>query len=83
MISIQEIEKTLQERLEAVSINIQDDSANHFGHQPGDPAYLTIEVVSPLFKGKSLVQQHKMVYDSLREELRGQIHALSLKTRAC
>lgn len=37
-------------------------------------------VVSAAFEGRSLVEQHQMVYGALREELKGPIHALELKT---
>lgn len=81
MINPQEIENLLKTKLEASSVRIQDDGASHVGHQPGDPAYLTVEVASPLFKGKSLIQQHRLVYDCLKEQLKEQIHALAIKTK--
>jgi len=37
-------------------------------------------VVSGAFKGKTRVQQHKMVYDSLSGRMGRQLHALSLQT---
>jgi stress-induced morphogen len=37
-------------------------------------------VVSSAFAGKTLIQRHRMVYDALAEEMKGPIHALSLKT---
>jgi stress-induced morphogen len=37
-------------------------------------------IVSASFEGKSLIQRHRMVYDALAEEMKGPIHALSLKT---
>ena len=38
-------------------------------------------VVSPAFAGKSIVQQHQMVYAVFGAEIGGPIHALSLKTK--
>ena len=38
-------------------------------------------VVSSAFKGKSRVQQHKMVYDALSGRMGGQLHALSVQTQ--
>lgn len=40
-----------------------------------------ISVESELFIGKSLVQQHKMVTESIAEELKS-IHGYNLKTKA-
>ncbi len=82
MIGPEQVENILKEKLGAISVKIQDDGHLHMGHQPNDPAYYTVEVVSPQFQGKSLVQQHKMVYDCLKEELKEKIHALSIKTKA-
>jgi stress-induced morphogen len=38
-----------------------------------------VVVVSPLFEGKSLVQQHRLVKELLREEIRA-MHGLVLNT---
>lgn len=37
-------------------------------------------VTSPAFEGKSLVQQHQMVYAALGAAMKGPVHALKLKT---
>jgi stress-induced morphogen len=37
-------------------------------------------VVSAAFEGKSLIEQHKLVYGALGEAMHGPIHALALKT---
>ncbi len=37
-------------------------------------------VVSDLFNGKSRVQRQQMVMATLREELKGPLHALTMKT---
>lgn len=82
MISAEEIEIILTEKLKAVEIKITNDGHKHLGHQPNNPSYYTIEIASPLFKDKTLIQQHKMVYDALKDEMQEKIHALSLKTKA-
>jgi stress-induced morphogen len=38
------------------------------------------EVLAPQFQGKSLVDQHRMVYDALKGILGESMHALALKT---
>jgi BolA family transcriptional regulator, general stress-responsive regulator len=75
------IQETLIAQIGALEVNIRDDAALHAGHQPNNPAYLTVEVVSEAFRGKSLVQQHKLVYDCLKEEMKEKIHALAIKTK--
>lgn len=48
---------------------------------PHDDDHLAIRVVSPEFEGKSLVEQHQLVYDALGELLTREIHAVELETR--
>ena len=38
-------------------------------------------VVSAAFAGKSLIERHRMVFAALSEEMKGPIHALTLKTK--
>lgn len=45
----------------------------------GDHWKLTIKASE--FKGKSLIEQHQMVYRALGEMMKAEIHALSLDTR--
>lgn len=37
-------------------------------------------VVSGAFAGKSLIERHRLVFAALAEEMKGPIHALTLKT---
>lgn len=39
------------------------------------------EITSKAFEGLGLVDQHQLIYKALAEELKGPIHALTLKTR--
>ena len=39
-----------------------------------------VRIRSEKFRGKSLVQQHRLIYDVLREELREGVHALSIQS---
>ncbi|KAB2855772.1 MAG: BolA family transcriptional regulator [Bauldia sp.] len=48
----------------------------------GDGNHYAAEVVSESFRGKSRVQQHKMVYDALKGNMGGALHALALQTSA-
>jgi stress-induced morphogen len=45
-----------------------------------DDDHLRAVVVSPAFEGRSLVEQHQLVYDALGEHMTRDIHALELKT---
>jgi stress-induced morphogen len=48
----------------------------------GDGDHYAAEVVSEAFRGKSRVQQHKLVYDALKGNMGGELHALALQTSA-
>ncbi|MFC6976051.1 BolA family protein [Halomicroarcula sp. GCM10025709] len=47
---------------------------------PDDDKHYAVEVVSPAFEGKSLVEQHQLVHDALGEHLTREIHAIELTT---
>lgn len=46
----------------------------------GDGQHFEAVVVSVEFAGKSRIQRHQRVYETLGERMRGEIHALSMKT---
>jgi acid stress-induced BolA-like protein IbaG/YrbA len=46
----------------------------------GDGQHFEALIVSGEFRGKSMVQQHQLVYKALGERMREEIHALSMKT---
>ena len=47
----------------------------------GDGDHYSAIVISKLFIGKNKIQQHKMVYDSLKGKMGKELHALMLKTK--
>jgi len=46
----------------------------------GTMDHLGITVASDEFKGKLLIDQHQMIMDILREDLKDKIHAVQIKT---
>jgi len=68
----QEIEKAIRTALPDADVTITDLA--------GDGDHYSAKVVSQAFKGKTRVQQHKMVYDALQGRMGGQLHALQLQT---
>ena len=48
----------------------------------GDGRYFEAVVISEAFEGKSLIQQHRMVKDTVKAQIESdELHALSIKTR--
>lgn len=58
------------------------DATVEVGHPRGvdDEDHLAATVVSPVFEGKSLIDQHEVVYDALGEHMTQDIHAIELST---
>ncbi len=47
----------------------------------GDGRHFEVEVVSPAFAGKSLIQRHRMVMDTVKAQVASdELHALSIKS---
>jgi acid stress-induced BolA-like protein IbaG/YrbA len=46
----------------------------------GDGDHFEATVVSADFEGKSMVQQHQIVYGALGDLMQGEVHALALRT---
>lgn len=73
----------LTKELTPIYLNVIDFSEKHRGHagygEKGE-SHFDVTVVSDLFSGKSRVDRQKMVYAFLEEEMKSQIHALTLKT---
>lgn len=82
------IEKKLKEGLSPLSLKIINQSDQHKHHvamhgvpQTGE-THFRIEVVSDKFDGVGLVKRHRAVFELLKEEMDGPVHALSLDTKA-
>ncbi len=70
---IKEIEILIKESFPDAKIEIQDLA--------GDGNHYSATVISSKFSGKTKIQQHKMVYDSLKGKMGNELHALALKTK--
>ena len=81
---MERIELALQNALKPSLLKLIDDSAKHKGHAGAADGrgHFSLEIESAAFVGKSLIQQHRLVYQSVDALMITDIHALSLKTRA-
>ncbi|WJW76644.1 BolA family protein [Thiohalobacter sp. IOR34] len=75
------IRERLTAALAPIRLEIRDDSAKHAGHAGarGGGGHFIVDIVSPAFAGKSLIQRHRMVYEALGEAMQSEIHALSIQ----
>tara|TARA_Y100000022_G_scaffold139522_1_gene121437 strand:- start:289 stop:561 length:273 start_codon:yes stop_codon:yes gene_type:complete len=70
---LKEIEKLIKEGLPDATVEIQDLA--------GDGNHYSATVISAQFSGKSKIEQHKMVYNSLKGKMGNELHALAIKTK--
>jgi len=69
-----EIETLIKAALPDAQVEIRDLA--------GDGDHYAANVVSEAFRGKSRVQQHQLVYEALKGNMGGALHALALQTKA-
>ena len=65
--------------LQALSLDIQDDSAKHIGHAGAkDGGHYQLKIVSAKFIGTSRIKRHQMIYSLLSDLMQTKIHALAI-----
>ncbi len=69
-----DIERLIRDAIPDARVTIRDLA--------GDGDHYAAEVVAESFRGKSRVQQHQMVYQALKGNMGGALHALALQTSA-
>ena len=70
---LKEIEVLIKESFPDAIIEIQDLA--------GDGNHYSAMVISSQFSGKTKIEQHKMVYNSLKGKMGNELHALAIKTK--
>ncbi len=79
---VRAIENALVHGLEAVHVEVVDNSAghaNHLGAKDGG-GHFAVVVVSKAFRDLSRIAAQKLVYETLAELMTEDIHALSMRT---
>lgn len=67
-----DIERLIRAKIPDAEVTIQDLA--------GDGDHYKATVIAASFRGKSRVQQHQIVYEALKAEMGGKLHALALQT---
>jgi len=81
---LERIRGRIQAALAPSLLELGDDSALHAGH-PGAASgggHYRVKIVSPQFEGLKLVMRHRLVYDSVRDMMHSEIHALAITALA-
>ncbi len=81
---LERLKQRLSQAFTPTFLEVLDDSAKHAGHHGARQGggHYSVEIHSAQFAGKSLLGQHQLVYDSVSDLLKTEIHALKLKTKA-
>jgi stress-induced morphogen len=67
-----EIERLIKGHIPDAAVTIRDLA--------GDGDHYAATVIAESFRGKSRVQQHQLVYEALKGQMGGTLHALALQT---
>ena len=70
---LKEIKTLINEAIPDAIVEIQDLA--------GDSNHYSATITSNKFSGKSKIEQHKMVYNSLKGKMGNELHALAIKTK--
>ena len=77
------IERKLSAALTPAKLDIIDESHLHEGHagaREGGESHFRVTIVAAAFENQNRVARQRQVYEILKDELAGPIHALALST---
>ena len=72
-LSIKEITDLIIESIPDAKVEIKD--------LMGDNNHYSAKITSKIFNGVSKIEQHKLVYKSLKGKMGNELHALAIKTK--
>lgn len=77
------IREKLTHSLSPTKLEIIDDSHLHIGHEGAKKGggHFTIIISTEIFNDKSLIESHRLIYESLGNLMKKKIHALQIKIK--
>jgi BolA protein len=79
------ITQKLTEAFAPARLEVIDEShqhVGHAGHRPGGETHYRVYIVSEAFGGKSRLERHRLINETLSSELHGGVHALAIHASA-
>ena len=75
-----QIRQRLAEAFTPESLDVEDDSHKHIGHEgaKGGLGHFSVTIVSAHFNGMPVLARHRAVYAALGEMMQTDIHALAI-----
>ena len=66
-------------------LDVVDEShqhAGHAGHRPGGETHFRVTIVADAFRARSRLERHRLVNETLADELKAGVHALAIHASA-
>ena len=67
---IEQVTERLENALPGAKVDLQSQDMRHF----------SLVVVAEQFEGKSMIEQHQMIYSALGDAMEEAVHALTIRT---
>lgn len=82
-ITAEALRRRLAETLQPTALEVIDESHAHAGHAgadgTGSGTHFRVRISAPSLAGRRRVEQHRLVYDALRDFLDRGLHALAIE----
>ena len=81
----QTIAAKLTQRFVPAFLEVIDESEQHRGHsgaRPDGESHFRVKIAAEAFRGKSRLERHRMVNETLAAELKERVHALAIEATA-
>ena len=77
---VDRIRVLLETTFEPESLDVEDDSQKHAGHEgaKGGMGHFNVSIVSAKFNGMNILARHRAVYAALEDMMQTDIHALAI-----
>jgi len=81
---VEQIRQRLEQAFEPESMEVDDDSHKHVGHEgaKGGLGHFSVMIVSAHFSGMPVLARHRAIYAALGDMMQNEIHALAIEAIA-
>ena len=79
------IERSLTQTLAPERLSVLDESAahaGHAGHRAGGESHFRVRIVAQAFAGRSRIDRHRLVNETLKPAFAEGVHALAIEASA-
>jgi BolA protein len=75
------LRQRLNARFDPVHLSVEDESHHHAGHAgaAGGQSHFRVRIIAEAFRGLTAIARHRLVYDTVADLLKTDIHALAIE----